>query len=54
MEDDADIRPPEGSTVLLDVAQRTEFAAYRVIKYLAPGWEQTARVRVTRRRRRRS
>ncbi len=53
VEDDADIWPPEGSTVLLDVAQRTEFAAYRVIKYLAPGWEQPARVRVKRRRRRR-
>lgn len=35
--DDYELEPPEGSTVLLDESKRTEYAAFRVIKYRFSG-----------------
>lgn len=50
--DDTQIQPPSGSTVLQDAYERTDYAAYRVVKYLAPGWERQPKPRAKRRRRR--
>lgn len=53
VDDDTQIQPPSGSTVLQDVYERTDYAAYHVIKYLAPGWERQPKVKAKRRRKRR-
>lgn len=53
--DDYELEPPEGSTVLLDKGERTEWASYHVIKYQFSGAgfapAPKARRRRTRRRR---
>lgn len=50
--DDTQIQPPSGSTILKDAYERTDWAAFRVVKYLAPNWERAGRVKARRRRKR--
>lgn len=50
VEADTTIQPPAGSTVLLDAGERTAVTAWRVVKYLAPGWERAGKVRARHRR----
>ena len=51
VDDDYDIEPPEGSTIMLDDRKRTEFAAYRVVKYRFDGVRIGHRAPRARRRR---
>ena len=51
VEDDTQLQAPKGSTILSDASERTEYASYKVIKYLAPGWERQGRPKARRRRR---
>jgi hypothetical protein len=49
VEADTQLQAPKGSTVLEEHSQRTEYSSYKIIKYLAPGWERRGRVRARRR-----
>lgn len=51
VEDDTQLQAPKGSTILSEASERTEYASYKVIKYLAPGWERRGRPKARRRRR---
>ena len=51
VEADTQLQAPKGSTVLEEHSERTEFASYKVIKYLAPGWELKPKARAKRRSR---
>ncbi|MBQ9685043.1 MAG: hypothetical protein IJV41_00655 [Oscillospiraceae bacterium] len=51
--EDTEIEAPEGATVLQDDAHTTDYASYRVVKYLTPGWSVST-VRAKRRRRKRA
>lgn len=51
VEDDTQLQAPKGSIILSEASERTEYASYKVIKYLAPGWERRGRPKVRRRRR---
>lgn len=51
VEADTQLHAPKGSTVLEEHSERTEFASYKVIKYLAPGWERRPRAKARRRSR---
>lgn len=51
VEDDTQLRAPKGSTILAEASERTEYASYKVIKYLAPGGERRSRHKARRRRR---
>lgn len=53
VEDDTFLQPPAGATVLRDASERTEFASWRVVEYLSPGWTARKAVRAKRRGRRR-
>lgn len=50
VEADTQLQAPKGSTVLEEHSERTEFASYKIIKYLAPGWEKRPRPKAKRRR----
>lgn len=50
--DDETVAAPKGSTVLEEDSSRTEWGAYRYIKYLAAGWNQGRRKRAKRKRKR--
>lgn len=50
VEDDTQLQAPSGSTLLSEVSERTEYSYYKVIKYLAPGWERQPRPRRRRRK----
>ncbi len=50
VEADTQLQAPKGSTVIEETSERTEYSYYKVIKYLAPNWEQR-RVKSRRRRR---
>lgn len=52
VEADTQLQAPKGSKVLEEHSERTEFVSYKIIKYLAPGWELRPRVRAKRRRKR--
>ena len=49
--DDTPLQPPKGATVYEDARHQNEFGAWRVVKYLAPGWRRSVR-RPPRKRRR--
>ena len=49
VEDDTTVQAPKGATVLAEKTERTQYAAYKIVKYLAPGWQK--RRQKTRRRR---
>lgn len=49
VEADTQLQAPKGSTVLEEHSQRTEYSSYKIIKYLAPGWERQRPVRARRR-----
>ena len=51
VEADTQLQAPKGSTVLEEHSERTEFASYKVIKYLAPGWERRTKAKAKRRSR---
>lgn len=48
--DDTQLQPPSGSTIIREASERTDYAAWKIVKYLAPGWERS-RVKTRRRRR---
>ena len=50
--DDTQLQPPSGSTILRDVTERTDYSYYRVVKYLAAGWDGGPRLHTRRRRKR--
>ena len=52
VEDETQLQAPKGSMILAEVSERTEYASYKVIKYLAPGWEARRAARAKRRRKR--
>ena len=53
VEDDYELTPPEGSTVLLDEKKRTEFASFHILKYrFAHAAVRTSAPRAKRRKRR--
>ena len=41
--DDTPLQPPKGATVYEEASERTEFGAYRYVKYLAPNWRRGIR-----------
>lgn len=51
VDDDYDIEPPEGSTVMLDERKQTEYASFRVVKYRFDGVRSGHRAPRARRRR---
>ena len=50
--DDTQLQPPSGSTILRDVSECTDYSCYRVVKYLAAGWDGGPRLHTRRRRKR--
>ena len=52
VEDETQLQAPKGSMILAEVSERTEYASYKVIKYLAPGWETRRAAKAKRRRKR--
>lgn len=40
VEADTSLRAPKGSFVLSEKTERTEYSYYRILKYLAPGWDR--------------
>lgn len=50
--DDTPLQPPKGALVYEDAREQNEFGSWRVVKYLAPGWDRTTRAAPRRRRRR--
>lgn len=51
VESDTQLEAPEGSTVLEIHGEGPEFACYKIIKYLAPGWKRRPKVKPKRRSR---
>ena len=52
VEDDTTVQVPKGAVELRSSSERTEYGSYRVIKYLAPGWDRMPRPKAKRRRKR--
>ena len=52
VEDETQLQAPKGSMILAEVSERTEYASYKVIKYLTPGWEARRAAKAKRRRKR--
>lgn len=53
VDDDYSLQAPRGSRVLREAAESTEYGRYRVLMYLAPGWDGQAKARPIQKRKRR-
>ena len=51
VEDDTQIQAPKGSMILSEASERTAYSYYKVIEYMAPGWERRRAAKPKRRRR---
>lgn len=51
VEDDTTVQVPKGATEIRNTSDSTQYGSFRVIKYLAPGWEKQPRPKTKRRRR---
>lgn len=49
VEDDTQIQAPSGATILAEASERTAYSYFKIIKYLAPGWQQRHRPHYRRR-----
>lgn len=48
VEDDTQLQAPKGAMLLAEISERSEYAYYKVIKYMAPGWDQRRPARARR------